>query len=57
MSSELKPPTRRHSSSTVAGKTDNVNPEHSGETAGALTTEDYYTRYPNRWSKIRSATT
>jgi aquaglyceroporin related protein len=53
MSSEQKPPTRRHSSSTVAWKTDNGNPEPSGETAEALATRDYYTRYPNRWAKIR----
>jgi hypothetical protein len=55
MSSEHKPPNRRHSSSTVAWKTDNVNPERNGETAEAPANEDYYTRYPNRWSKIRSA--
>lgn len=56
MSSELKPPTRRLSSSTIAGKTDNVDiVERSGETAEALTNDDYYTRYPNNWSKIRSA--
>ena len=49
MSSEPKPPVRRHSSSTVAGK--------NGGTVEVLVTEDYYTRYPNRWAKIRSATT
>ena len=57
MSSELKPPTRRLSSSTIAGKNDNANVvERSGETAEALTNDDYYTRYPNSWAKIRSAT-
>lgn len=56
MSSELKPPTRRLSSSTIAGKTDNVDiVERSGETAEALTNDDYYIRFPNNWSKIRSA--
>ncbi|KAF8269546.1 aquaporin [Lactarius quietus] len=51
MSFEHKPPTRRHSSSTVAGKNDKSNPDRSG--ADALSNEDYYTRYPNQWSKIR----
>ena len=57
MSSEDRPPTRRHSSSTVAGKNDNVtvNIGRSGETAEALSNREYYTRYPNSWAKIRSA--
>jgi len=53
MSSEPPPPNRRHSSSTVAGKNDKVTVEYSGETAEALANREYYTRYPNRWAKIR----
>ncbi|KAH9054165.1 major intrinsic protein superfamily membrane channel protein [Lactarius vividus] len=51
--SSAKPSTRRHSSSTDVVKNDNVNLERSGETAEALATRDYYTRYPNKWARIR----
>jgi hypothetical protein len=56
MSSAPKP-VHRHSSSTDAVK-NSVNLERSGETAeaAALADRDYYTRYPNNWAKIRSAT-
>ncbi len=59
MSSTHKPPAHhRHSSSIDALKTDNVTLGRSGESAEleALATRDYYTRYPNNWAKIRSAT-
>ena len=56
MSSAHKPPAHRHSSSTDAVKNDDVKLERSGETAEALASRDYYTRYPNNWAKIRSAT-
>ncbi|KAI9443189.1 aquaporin [Lactarius indigo] len=51
--SSAKPSAHRHSSSIDAVKTDNATLERSGETAEALATRDYYTRYPNNWAKIR----
>ncbi|KAH9002553.1 aquaporin [Lactarius hatsudake] len=51
--SSTKPSAHRHSSSIDAAKTDNVNVERSSGTAEVLATQDYYTRYPNNWARIR----
>ena len=57
MSSAHKlPALRNDSSSSDPVKNINVNPERVSETPDALADQDYYTRYPNNWAKIRSAT-
>jgi len=53
MSSARNPPAHRHSSTIDEVKIDNVNIEVSDEIAEALPNREYYTRYPNKWAKIR----
>src|SRR6266404_2156905 len=50
MSSVHRPTAQRYSSSSASAVKNNDN----AETSDALAASDYYTRYPNSWSKIRS---
>jgi hypothetical protein len=56
MSSTRETLAHRHVSSISAVKNDNVNLEESVETVEVLANQEYHTRYPNKWAKIRSAT-